>query len=111
MPDVTVPVAVGSALDRVAERMTPLIQNRAREAGWPESVASKMSMIRTANGIVPTAHESVRQQAEELEYGSTTGAPRSALTMLHSPKMKQQTEKIANDSMDELLDRMRGMFS
>ncbi len=90
--------------------MTPAIQNRALEAGWPEEVASRMSMIRTANGLGVHVDESVRQQAEDLEFGSATGAPRSALSMLHSPKMKQEMAKIAGNSMDELLDRMRGMF-
>lgn len=108
MPEV--PTAVEAALDRVASRMTPIIRNRALEAGWPEEVASRMSMIRTANGITPHVDESVRQQAEDLEFGSMTGAPRSVLSTLHSPRMKKRMETIAGDSMEELLDRMRGVF-
>jgi len=107
---VVVPKAVGTALDRVAERMTPVIRNRALEAGWPEEVASKLSMVRTANGIVPKVHESVRQQAEDLEYGSPTAGPRSAFSTLHSTRMQQQMSKIAGNSMDELLDQIREVF-
>jgi hypothetical protein len=102
--------SVDTGLDRVAARITPLIRNRAVEAGWPEEVASRMSMIRTANGLAVHAHPDVRAQAEDLEYGSATSAPRSALAMLHSPKMKQEMKTIAHDSMDELLDQMRRVF-
>ena len=91
--------------------MTPLIRNRAVEAGWPKEVAFRMSMIRTANGLGVHVDESVRQQAEDLEYGSPTSSPRSALAMLHSPQMKKEVASISKNSMDELLERMRGLFS
>lgn len=102
--------AVDSALERVASRMTPIIQNRALEAGWPEDVATRLSVVHTVNGLNVHVDEAVRERAEDLEYGSATSAPRSALAMLHSPQMKNQIADIAKNSMDELLDRVQRVF-
>lgn len=103
--------AVDVALERVASRMTPIIRSRAIDAGWPEDVASRISMIRNANGIGVHVPKEIEGKAADLEYGSMTNAPQSVFSSLHSPQMKKQVEEIANNSMDELLDRMRGMFS
>lgn len=103
--------AVDSALDRVASRMTPVIQNRALEAGWPEEVASRLSMVRTANGIAVHVDDEVADIAADLEFGSSGNAPMSALSTLHSPRTKQFQKRVAHDSMDELLDQIRGLFA
>lgn len=103
--------AVESALDRVASRMTPIVRNRALEAGWPEGVADSLSMVRTANGIGVHVPPAFQQVAADLEYGSASSAPRSALSTLYSPQTKKMMGTVARDSMDELLDRMKGMFS
>jgi hypothetical protein len=110
MPEIEIPDALGRSLDRVAARMTPIIRNRALEAGWPEHVASRLSMIRTANGIAPHVDESVRQQAEDLEFGSMSSAPRSALSTLESAKTKQEVARISRDSMDDLINQVRRVF-
>ncbi len=102
--------AVDAALDRVASRMTPVIQNRAVEAGWPESVAARLSMVRSPTGI-GVHYSGDPKEAEDLEFGSTTAGPRSVLTSFHTPQMKKQVEEISRDSMDEILDRLRGVFS
>jgi hypothetical protein len=102
--------AVDAALDRVASRMTPVIQNRAVEAGWPEDVASRLSMVRSPTGIgVHFSGDST--EAEDLEFGSATSGPRSVLTSFHTPAMKQQIEKISRDSMDEIIERIGKVFS
>jgi len=103
--------AVESALDRVASRMTPVVQNRALEAGWPEDVVASLSMVRTANGVGVHVASEFRQAATDLEYGSDGNAPQSALSTLYSPKTKKMMGTVALDSMDELVDRMKGMFS
>lgn len=103
--------AVDAALDRVASRMTPVIQNRALEAGWPEEVAAKISMVRSANGLSVQVEESVRQAAEDLEFGTMRTAPISALATLQSPQMKKQIQSLSRDSMDELIARMKGAFA
>jgi hypothetical protein len=103
--------AVESALDRVASRMTPVIQNRALEAGWPDDVAASLSLIRTANGIGVHVDSAFRQVAADLEYGSASTTPRSALSTMYSPQTKKMMGSLARDSMDELIDRMKGMFS
>ena len=103
--------AVDSALDRAASRMTPVIRNRALEAGWPEDVASRLSMIRTVNGLSVHVDESVREQAEDLEFGSASSAPRSVIASMHSPQMMKKTANITKDSMDELLARIQRVFS
>lgn len=103
--------AVDSALDRVASRMTPIIRNRALEAGWPEDVVSKISMIRSANGLDVHVDEEAREQVEDLEYGSMTSAPRSVLSTLYSAQTKKQIVDISEDSMDELIERVQRVFS
>jgi hypothetical protein len=103
--------AVDTALDRVASRMTPVIRNRAIDAGWPEEVASRISMVRTANGLGVHVDPSVARIAEDLEFGSMSNAPQSVLSTFNSPQMKKQIERTAHNSMDELLDRMRGLFA
>ena len=102
--------AIDAALDRVASKMTPIIRNRALEAGWPKEVAGPMSRIGSANGIGVDIDDSVAGVARDLEFGSPTSAPRSVFSSMHSPQMKKQVEQIAGDSMDELLDRIRGVF-
>lgn len=102
--------AVDAALDRVASRMTTIVRNRAVEMGWPKEVAGRMSMIRSANGIGVDLADEVAEQAKDLEFGSPTSAPRSVFATLHSPQTKKEVEKIAGDSMDELIDRIRSHF-
>lgn len=102
--------AVDAALERVASRMTPMIRNRAIDAGWPEDVANSLSMVRNANGVGVNVGKAARQKAEDLEFGSATSAPRSVFTSFNTPQMKKQVEEIARNSMDELLDQMRGVF-
>jgi hypothetical protein len=101
--------AVDAALDRVASRMTPVIQNRAIDAGWPEDVAARLSMIRTANGSLAISAGG-DERAEDLEFGSPSSAPHSILSATHSSQFRQEMKKAAHNSMDELLDRMRGVF-
>lgn len=103
--------AVDTALDRVASRMTPVIQSRALEAGWPEDVASSISVIRTANGLGVRVEPAYEEVAADLEFGSTSNAPQSALATFHSPKTKQMVRQVAHNSMDELLERMKQVFS
>lgn len=102
---------VDSALDRVASRVTPYIRNRALEAGWPEEVAASLSAVRTANGIGVRVDPKFAEAAEDLEFGSASSAPRSALSTLHSPKTKKFVQKAARNSADELLERMKRVFS
>jgi hypothetical protein len=103
--------AVDSALDRVASRMTPVIQNRALDAGWPKDVAASLSMVRRPNGTLGVHVDGDENQAADLEFGSYTSAPRSVLSSFQSPQFRNSVEKTAKNSMDELLDRMRGVFS
>lgn len=102
--------AVDTALDRVASRMTPVIQNRAVEAGWPEEAAARLSMVRSPTGI-GVHYSGDPKEAEDLEFGSASSGPRSVLSSFHTPQMKEQITKISRDSMDEILDRLRGVFS
>lgn len=103
--------AVDSALDRVASRMTHVIRNRALEVGWPAEVAAQISMVRTANGIGIHVEEGAEDAVFDLEFGSSGNAPLSALSTLDSPRTKQFQKKVAHDSMDELLDQVRRLFS
>lgn len=102
--------AVDAALDRVASRLTPIVRNRALEAGWPKEVAGRISMIRSANGIGVDLDDEVAERAKDLEFGSPTNAPISVFASLHSPQMKKEIERISGDSMDELIDQIRSHF-
>lgn len=90
--------------------MTPLIQNKAVEAGWPEEVAARLSAVKSPAGI-GFHFDGDPQVASDLEFGSPTSGPHSVLTSLHTPEMKKQVEEISRNSMDEILDRLRGLFS
>lgn len=90
--------------------MTPVVQNRAVEAGWPEDVASRLSMVRTPTGI-GFHFDGDPQEAGDLEFGSPSSGPKSVLTSFQTPAMKKQIEQVSRDSMDEILDRLRGVFS
>jgi hypothetical protein len=102
--------SVDAALDRVASRMTPLVQNRAVEAGWPEETAARLSTVRSPTGI-GVAFSGDSEEAADLEFGTSSSGPKSVLTSFHTPKMKKKIEEISRDSMDEILDRLGRLFS
>lgn len=103
--------AVDAALDRTAARLTPVVRNRAVEAGWPESAAARLSMVRTPHGTLALDYEGPRTEAEDLEFGTTTMSPRSVLSMLAGPDARRMTRQTMLDSMDEVHDRLQAMFS
>ena len=103
--------AVDAALDRVASRMTPVIQNRALDAGWPKDVAASLSMVRRPDGALGVRVDGDEQRAADLEFGSFTNAPHSVLSSFQSPQFRKDMAKTSKNSMDELLDRLRGAFS
>lgn len=102
--------AVDTALDRVASRMTPVIQNRAVEAGWPENVAARLSMTRSENTLAVT-YDGDPSEAADLEFGTPDSSPRSILTKLETPAMKQEIRKSMLSSLDEIHDRVQAMFA
>lgn len=102
--------AVDAALDRVASRMTPIIQNRAVEAGWPEDVAARLSMVRTPTGI-GFHFDGDPEQAMDLEFGSSSSGPRSVISSMHTAQMRGHLRIVSRDSMDEILARIQRVFS
>jgi hypothetical protein len=103
--------AAEAALDRTAARLTPLVQNRAVEAGWPETAASRLRMVRTEYGTLSLDYSGSQREAEDLEFGTQTEAPRSVLSMLAGADLRRVTKQTMFDSMDEVHDRLQGMFS
>lgn len=102
--------AVDAALDRVASRMTPIMQQRAVEAGWPEDVAARLSMVRTPVGI-GFHFDGDPEVAADLEFGSASSGPRSVISSLSTAKMQGHLKVVSRDSMDELIARMDKVFS
>lgn len=103
--------AVDAALDRTAARLSPVVRNHAREAGWPADIAARLSMTRTPQGTLSVDYSGDVAEAQDMEYGTPEQAPRSVLTFFDSVKGKQVIKKATLDSMDELHDRIQGLFS
>jgi hypothetical protein len=101
--------SVDRSLDRVASRVTPLLRNRAEEAGWPKDVARRLSVVRSDAGL-GVDFEGDPNIAGDLEFGSPSAGPRSALSAFQTPKMKQEIDKISRNSMQDILDSIGRVF-
>lgn len=103
--------AVDTALDRTAARLTTFIQKHAAESGWPKEAAAGLQMTRTQHGTLALGFNGLTEEAEDLEYGTQDRAPIPVLTVFDSASGKQMVKKTTLDSMDEIHDRIQGLFS
>jgi hypothetical protein len=103
--------AMDMALDRAASRLTPLIQGRAVDVGWPEESARRLRMVRTQYGTLSLDYDGPREEAEDLEYGTTTKPPSPVMTFVQGHHGKRLIRNTTLDSMDEIHDRLQRMFS
>lgn len=103
--------AIDQAMSRTAARLTPAVRNRAVEAGWPEHLAARLSMTATPEGTLSIAYDGPREEAEDIEYGTQDRAPRSVLSYFDTVKGKRLVRETTLDSMDEVHERIQGLFS
>jgi hypothetical protein len=109
MPNAT--TVVEAAITRVADKMTPRLQNTALELGWPKDAAKRLTLIHS-EGMLIAKYDGPDEEVEDLEFGTTRTPPRAAIgNFFGSHQIKKEIQKTTNQSMDEIVASIERLFS
>lgn len=91
------------SIDRVADTLSNRLRNHARDSGWPEDVASRLSVV-SANGMLVAEIAADRErEAEDLEYGTPGSDPRPAVwTFFENHRLDAESRHDVERASNEL---------
>ena len=103
--------AVQAAIHRVADRMTPALRNRALEAGWPEAVAERLSVVHAGAANFRAHYNGDWHEVDELEYGTQQRGPAAVLgPFFNSRDSHEEFRRAADGAVGEIHSEILEVF-